>query len=499
MSNTPKLHVERVEDRTVPTVFGNTWIDPNLTVSYTPDGTDVGGVGSSLFATLGKRATEQEWKAAVRAAFQTWTGVTNLTTTVTADDGRAIGTPGPVQGSPHVGDIRITARPLSDNVLAVATPFDLASSWAGEIVLNSNKLFDTDGSAGAYDLRTVLLHEIGHSLGLPGSADPTSVMSAYTAPRATLSAGDVAAIQALYGRPAEIVSTLFGTADQTFQSAAGQVTGSTDWAAGVGTNDTASTATALGRSRDTADKRWDFAGVGHLASRTDVDVFRVQTKEKQDGGVMVVYVGTAVGGVAPRVTITDSSGKVVPAEVLMNDGEAMIVQVQNVKKNATFQVSVSAADRTKWTGRERYHMGVDFRSQAVTLTSVATGTFTAAQPVFARTLVVHASQGFRFQLRTDGRAELSVYDVTRKKVFNLVAEPGQTTFDQVILPPGEYTVAIRGKTGVRYHAGVLATTDPIGLDAPADPTLSPAPPRTAPPPSTFRWMTYAQSYYAWLL
>ena len=92
-----------------------------------------------------------------------------------------------------------------------------------------------------------------------------------------------------------------------------------------------------------------------------------------------------------------------------------------------------------------------------------------------------------------------MYDVTRKKVFNLVAEPGQTTFDQVILPPGEYTVAVRGKTGVRYQAGVLATTDPIGLDAPADPTLSPDPLRSAPPPSTFNWMTYAQSYYAWLM
>ncbi len=499
MTASPKLHLERVEDRTVPAVFGNTWIDPNLTVSFAPDGTEVASVGSTLFATLGQRATEQEWQSAVRTAFQEWTSVTNLTATVVPDDGRAVGTPGPVQGSPFVGDIRITARPLSDNVLAVANPFDLASGWAGEIVLNSTKAFDTDGSAGAYDLTTVLLHEIGHTLGLPGSDDPASVMAGYTARRTQLAVSDVSAVQALYGKPAQVVSTLFSTTDAAFQTASGLLTSVTDWAVGVGTNDTTWTATVLGSSRDTTDRRWDFAGIGHLGSSTDVDVYKVRTKEKKDGGVMELYVGTAVGGVAPHVTVRDGGGKVVAGEVLMQDGVAAILQVRNVPRGATYYISVSSAAPTTWAGRERYHMGVDFRDTAVTLTSVSAGTFSAQQPVFAQTLNVSTSQGILFQLTASGPATLTVYDANRQPVFSLAADAGQTASDQTVLAPGEYTVAVRGAVGVSVDAKYLATTDPIGLTAPCDPTQTTGAARGPSDPTTFDWFTYAQSYYAWLM
>src|SRR5262249_16636893 len=45
----------------------------------------------------------------------------------------------------------------------------------------------------------ILLHEAGHVFGLPDSTDPLSVMySSYTG-NTTLSAGDIQAIQALYG------------------------------------------------------------------------------------------------------------------------------------------------------------------------------------------------------------------------------------------------------------------------------------------------------------
>jgi hypothetical protein len=56
-----RLALTPLEDRTVPAAFGNTWVDTNLTYSFAPDGTDVAGTGSDLFAVLGARATEAEW------------------------------------------------------------------------------------------------------------------------------------------------------------------------------------------------------------------------------------------------------------------------------------------------------------------------------------------------------------------------------------------------------------------------------------------------------
>ena len=54
--------------------------------------------------------------------------------------------------------------------------------WAGEIVLNYNKVFTADGANGTYQLDTVVLQEVGHALGINnkmarplGTAPPPSV------------------------------------------------------------------------------------------------------------------------------------------------------------------------------------------------------------------------------------------------------------------------------------------------------------------------------------
>jgi hypothetical protein len=59
-------------------------------------------------------------------------------------------------------------------------------------------------SASRFDLAMVMLHEIGHAFGLAHSDDPTSIMDESYRGDHGLSAGDVAAIQALYG--ARVVS-----------------------------------------------------------------------------------------------------------------------------------------------------------------------------------------------------------------------------------------------------------------------------------------------------
>ena len=111
----------------------------------------------------------------------------------------SFGTPGLVQGDDRFGDIRIAAYPMADDVVAIATPFEMdGGTWAGDVKLNSNYTFGVGGT-GNYDLYTVLLHEAGHVFGLPDNTNPASAMyEDYTVPKTGLAASDVTNLLSLY-------------------------------------------------------------------------------------------------------------------------------------------------------------------------------------------------------------------------------------------------------------------------------------------------------------
>ena len=116
---------------------------------------------------------------------------------LTSDGGQPLGVPGPDQGDPRFGDIRIAAVPMASDVLSISVPHDpfLSGTWSGDILLNS-----AAPSIGQADtLFPVLLHEVGHVLGLDDSPDPASVMFSNVNHQTTLAPEDIAAVQALYG------------------------------------------------------------------------------------------------------------------------------------------------------------------------------------------------------------------------------------------------------------------------------------------------------------
>lgn len=197
MARRPKpLSVEYLEDRDVPsaTVWGTPWPDAqHLTLSLAPDGTNISGVASSLSSVLAEAGPSGE--LALLEAFQTWADYANINFGLVADGGEAFGIGKAIQDDPRFGDIRIGARPLDSDVIAITSPFDYFNTYSGDVVLNSSQPIGS-----AYNLYTVALHEAGHALGLPDNNDPTSVMyEYYNGTNGSLSASDIAAIQALYG------------------------------------------------------------------------------------------------------------------------------------------------------------------------------------------------------------------------------------------------------------------------------------------------------------
>src|SRR5581483_4201946 len=107
------FRVEPLEPRNLLTTFGVPWADArHLTISFVPDGTQVNGQKSNLFATLNAQSDAAVWQAAILKAFQTWGVNANVNVGVVPDDGEPLGTPGKTEGDPRFGDIRIAARPM---------------------------------------------------------------------------------------------------------------------------------------------------------------------------------------------------------------------------------------------------------------------------------------------------------------------------------------------------------------------------------------------------
>jgi hypothetical protein len=194
--------VERLESRKLlyATTGDHFAFGSRITWSIVPDGTSLGGVPSNLIATLNSQiGPTSTWLPAIQDAFAEWENVANINLVQVNDSGLATDSGNIQQGSAQFGDIRIGGYYEGGNALAftLLPPGANGGSDSGDIFLNTGMPWQMNSN---YDLETVVVHEIGHALGLGHSASPTAAMYPYYEGIDQVpGADDVQGIQAVWG------------------------------------------------------------------------------------------------------------------------------------------------------------------------------------------------------------------------------------------------------------------------------------------------------------
>lgn len=385
------LTVVDLESRVVPSSsvsFGENWVDPqNLTISFAPDGAAIGSAASQSFETFGRRSRGPAWQTEVLRAFQMWAAQTNINIGLAKDSGEAFGTPGDIQGDARFGDIRVGARPLSPNALATAAPFDWsAGTWSGDLVFNSTAPLGSTPRAGQHDLFTVTLHEAGHSLGMPHSSDPASVMSdRYVGVRTALAASDVATAQARYG-PRQ-----------------------PDRYEGDSGNGSLLTATEL----PTADST---SVTADLTEAGDVDVYAFTTASNAKKLVIRLHT-SGLSLLTSRLEVLDASGTVVRSDVSVDPTNGDLeVKLDRPLPDSTYFVRV--AGTTTDFGIGRYQLDIDTKNPKPAKTTFTKDNRENDSPAGADELLPknvwggNGKPNYYFNGVIEGKADIDFYRVT---------------------------------------------------------------------------------------
>jgi hypothetical protein len=329
------LQNDSLESRCVPATFGIPW--PNserLTLSFAPDdSTRISGQPNLLNQSLNQQfspmatlenSPESLWKKSILQAFEIWSSETNINFGVVSDSGLDFGAAGQSTGDSRFGDIRIGGTELSSNTLAVSMPFDpgMAGTYSGDLIFNTS----ADLNKTPDELLRIALHEVGHTLGLPGSLNPKSVMSSPLGSRTTLDDSDVLAIQNLYGKRNldnyEIRST----------------------------NNTPATATRL-KLQTYRNSNLPVIAYGDLTSASDIDYYSVEVPSKYSGQVTLHLQTAGISLLNAKISVLDEKGTVVgnssihdigggATRVVLPQvvaGSKLLVKIESISNNA-FQV-----------------------------------------------------------------------------------------------------------------------------------------------------------------
>lgn len=313
------LRFEQMESRRLLSATRLVWNDTSqLTLSFVPDGTDVGGQPSEMFARFNQVARQRDWQEAILRGFQTWLEATPLDVGVVADGGQPLGTPGPRTQDVRFGDIRLAARPMSGEALALAVSHSsiVSGTWAGDIVFNSNADFQSID-----EIFQVALHEAGHVFGLEHSDDPASPMFQHGLPHATKpTPSDLANLVRAHG----------ARVPDRHEGATG--------------NDSIATATPLRRSIAGGDSfSAPILAFADLTTPLDIDVFELPRSGRNGSPATIRLQTNEISLMAPTVSVVTADGNEIGQTGTLRPGGATLqFQIDRLDPNERYYLVVQA-------------------------------------------------------------------------------------------------------------------------------------------------------------
>ncbi|HEX5273407.1 MAG TPA: matrixin family metalloprotease [Gemmataceae bacterium] len=313
--------LEPLESRAVPyAASGNLWPSPQLvTLSFVPDGTNLGGQYSNLFSTFNSAfGSASAWENAILKAAQTWAQQANINFTVVSDSGADSGSGSYQQGDPTFGDIRIGGFDFGNSsVLAMGflPPPVNNYSIAGDIAFNTAQVFNINGLD--YDLYTVALHELGHALGLDHSTNAAAIMyPVYQGVEYGLYSDDVSGIQSIYGAP---VSDAYDAA---------------------ASNNTINTASDINSTIDPVTLTAVLPNL-NLTSSTGVDYYQFTAPSGGSGSLAVTVQSSGLSLLTPGLKVYNSAQKMIASTAGSGDlGSTLSLNV-SVTAGQTYYIRVA--------------------------------------------------------------------------------------------------------------------------------------------------------------
>jgi hypothetical protein len=350
-SRRSRLGIESLESRVVLySATGNAWMNPELiTLSFMPNGTNMGGPVSNLVSTFNNNASLgassgysvdgtpiTRWEQQILLAAQTWAAATNINFEVVPDDGVAMGGGNYQEGDPGMGDIRIGGYSFGTSTLgwSFQPPPVNNYSVAGDIELNTGMPFNIGTT---YDLYTVAAHELGHALGLGETTGPTSAIMypTYTGRKTALAADDIAGIQSIYGGAR--APDAYGGLNTTILTAANldNLVNST-------------TLTGLAYNLD-------------LTTVGESEFFSVDAPAGTSGPMEITVQSQGLSLLSPNVTVYGSNMTTVvgSASGLDQYGTTLTVTIPNAVAGQRYYIQVQGADNTVFSTGD-YALGLSF-------------------------------------------------------------------------------------------------------------------------------------------
>ena len=308
-----------------------------LTVSMAPDGTRVGNKTSSLFDSFKALVSPVEMKQMIAKALQTWAVHSNINFGFVRDSGADFGATSDTNNA-KIGDLRFAAIPMTKNAFGVAIDFreTTAGSWAGDIFLNSQIKYDSKD-----ELFNVLVHEVGHALGLEHNEDLNSPMYEFVG-AGTPAAKDISDLQGLFGTRALDINEY-----------------------GNDHNDTLENATEL-ENKKSLRGRIPIIGYGDIGAANDVDFFNVPIDFNYGGKIRFTVTSRHFSLLAPKLELFDEDGnRLAVKQSKTRVGDTISVAIEHRNSRDQIYVAVSASEFRKDHGIGSYAVSAEFLESSI--------------------------------------------------------------------------------------------------------------------------------------